>query len=64
MAKYTHSFSVKGELDAESLEVLESSKETVETHSLADVLHGFHGKVVSITIKEETVAMPVEENFV
>lgn len=63
MAKYVHSYSTKGELDAGSLEIQEQTKETIETHDLGEVLKQFHGKVVSITIKEEIVAEPSEAQY-
>lgn len=63
MAKYVHSFSVKGELDAEELEIKEETKETIETYSLQDILAQFDGKVVSIAIKEEVAAEPAESTY-
>lgn len=58
MAKYTHAYSIKGELDAKALEVEETVKESVDTHDLGEVLNQFHGKIVTITIKEEELAAP------
>lgn len=58
MAKYTHSYTIKGELDAGALEVEETVKESVDTHDLGEVLKQFHGKIVTISIKEEEIATP------
>lgn len=63
MAKYVHSFSAKGELDAGTLEIEEQTKETIETHALGEILRQFHGKVVTISIKEEVVATPAESQY-
>lgn len=63
MAKYTHSFMVKGELDSSNMEVEEATKESIEIHDLQEVLNSFHGKVVSISIKEEIIARPKEEQY-
>lgn len=64
MAKYVHSVSLKGVLDVLNMEVEESSKDSVETFDLREILQTFEGQMVSISIKQEELVIPTEEQEV
>lgn len=61
MAKYVHSVSLKGLLDVKNMEVEESTKDSVETFDLREILETFQGQTVSISIKQEEMVIPTEE---
>lgn len=64
MAKYVHSVSLKGLLDVTNMEVEESTKDSVETFDLREILETFQGQTVSISIKQEEMVIPTEETEV
>lgn len=60
MAKRNNTVQFKGNLEVETMEVVEESKEGVFTYDLLAELHRFDGKTVTISIKEEFPVEPKE----
>jgi hypothetical protein len=44
------------------MEVVETTKEAINTYDFLDILRNFDGKSISISIKEENEITPKEEN--
>lgn len=59
-SKKIHSVNLKGLLDLDTMEVTEQTKEAEFTYDFLEILRGFDGKQVSISIKEE-VELPVKD---
>jgi hypothetical protein len=62
MAKLVNSVNLKGQLDLDTMEVVETTKETINTYDFLDILRNFDGKAVTISIKEENEITPKENN--
>ena len=60
-SKKVHAVNLKGIFDLDVMEVTEQTKEAEFTYDFLEVLRGFDGKQVSISIKEE-VELPVKDN--
>jgi hypothetical protein len=62
MAKLVNSVALKGEFTLDTMEVVETTKEAINTYDFLDILRNFDGKTISISIKEENEITPKEEN--
>jgi predicted RNA-binding protein len=58
MAKFTHKVALKGEFVFSDMEVIETSKEAINTYDLTEILKRFDGRTVSITISEDEEIEP------
>lgn len=62
MAKLVNSVALKGEFSLDTMEVVETTKEAINTYDFLEILRNFDGKSISISIKEENEITPKEEN--
>jgi hypothetical protein len=61
-AKLVNSVALKGEFTLDTMEVVETTKEAINTYDFLEILRNFDGKTISISIKEENEITPKEEN--
>jgi hypothetical protein len=59
-SKKVHVVNLKGQLDLDTMEVTEQTKEAEYTYDFLTILREFDGKQVSISIKEEN-ELPVKD---
>ena len=62
MAKLVNSVNLKGVFDVDTMEVVETTKENINTYDFLNILQNFSGKTVTISIKEENEITPKENN--
>jgi hypothetical protein len=62
MAKLVNSVNLKGTFDVDTMEVVETTKENINTYDFLNILQNFSGKTVTISIKEENEITPKENN--
>jgi hypothetical protein len=61
IAKHVNGFSFKGEYDHGSATITEYTKEDEKTYDLIEFFKEFHGKTVSISIKEDNEPKPMKD---
>jgi hypothetical protein len=59
-SKKVNQVNLKGELDLDTMEVIEQTKEAEYTYDFLAILRDYDGKAVSVTIKEEN-ELPIKE---
>jgi hypothetical protein len=59
-SKKVHAVNLKGQLDLDTMEITEQTKEAEYTYDFLAILREFDGKQVSISIKEEE-ELPVKD---
>lgn len=59
-SKKIHAVNLKGELDLDTMEIVETTKEGEFTYDFLAILRDFNGKQVSVSLKEEN-ELPIKE---
>lgn len=59
-SKKIHAVNLKGQLDLDTMEITETTKEAEFTYDFLAILREFDGKQVSISLKEEN-ELPIKE---
>ena len=59
-SKKIHAVNLKGQLDLDTMEVVEQTKEAEFTYDFLTILREFDGKQISISLKEEN-ELPIKE---
>ena len=59
-SKKINSVNLKGQLDLDTMEVVEQTKEAEFTYDFLTILREFDGKQISISLKEEN-ELPIKE---
>jgi predicted RNA-binding protein len=58
MAKVVHSVSLNGEFTYTDMEIVETTKESINTYDIAEILKRFDGRSIRLAIQEQDEIQP------